>query len=73
MLRDTGSSCSWVKYFDSTASALSIGSCGPSYRQDRMALGAGRLWKVLACSMALLTTSICATAGEDGPAPPGTL
>ena len=71
MLRDTGlRRATSSRYLDSTFSALSKGSCVPSYRQLWMASGAGRLPAVAACVMVLPTTKPGATRGSAGP-PPG--
>ena len=71
MLRETGlRKATSSKYLDSTFSALSKGSCEPSYRQLWMASGAGRLPAVAAKVMVLPTTNPGATRGSVGP-PPG--
>ena len=64
---------SFVKYLDSTRSAVSNGRMEPSYKQDKMALIASKLPLLSLCAIAFRPTNNCTARGSIAPAPPGNL
>ncbi len=73
MLPACGSATTLAKYLLSTRSAVSIGSCEPSYTADSRAIGAFILWLVAFAVIAVPAMKVWAKPGLNAPTPPGNL